>query len=626
MRRYVIALGLLVAAGSATALLLTSSPPELEEVVVELLPSVSPGLSAAITETAPKNTGLSATATELSVPVVGLSAGISELRPIQTGLAAVVVELFISPNQPPECDVGGPFEKQCVGTTTTVQLDGSASSDPDDDPLALAWLTDCPGGFFDDPASPTPVLTVNTSPGCSVVCAVELTVTDDDDESDTCDTTVTITDTSTPTVTCPADATGLDCPADTSVAANGSASGSDTCGSVTISSSDVSVPGCGFTETITRTWTATDNCNNSDSCDQTIATVDTTDPVVTVDTTPIVVTDSDCSGEEAVTLPSAMASDDCDGTLAVVNDAPIVFPAGQTTTVTYSATDDCGNTGTATVDVTVLFGADIWVVASKHTVGSGSNPGSTKEPLVGIEICAYDKADGSCARVTCGGISHQHYECIATTCAPTNCCTTDANGECNLNLPPGDYVVISDDATKTTLPDPLGVSASDLVCGEHKQKHLQQIVKADGKTVPGKTTRRTGSELLIIEPEYVVWDGTEQLYPFVFETVGDWTVTASVAPPEGFVSNFDSLSTSIETTIESVQFTITEVGSDLVPTGTTFDVTHKGRREIIHSQIGIFLTPDYARSRGFDVAQLRGRGLIRERPVNQGQGDEHRPR
>ena len=325
-------------------------------------------------------------------------------------------------------------------------------------------------------------------------------------------------------------------------------------------------------------------------------------------------------------LPTATATDACDASPTVTNDAPATFPAGQTT-VTFTATDDCGNSSSASVDVTVLYGADIFVTAAKHTVGSGSTPGSTREPLVGIEICAYDKADGSCARVTCGGISHQHYQCIVDNCDPVNCCTTDANGECTINLPPGDYVVISDDATKTVLPDPLGVSASDLVCGEVKQKYLQQIIKvqSDGlvKKTPGKTTRRTGSELLIIEPEYVIWDGTEQPYPFVFETIGDWSVTASVAPPEGFVSDYDSLSAEVYNEIEAVQFIITEVGSDLVPTGTTFDVTHQGRREIIHSQVDIFLTAEYARSRGFNVAELRAAGLIKELP-DQSRADEHR--
>ncbi|MHC4622807.1 MAG: hypothetical protein ACYS4W_02780, partial [Planctomycetota bacterium] len=179
--------------------------------------------------------------------------------------------------------------------------------------------------------------------------------------------------------------------------------------------------------------------------------------------------------------------------------------------------------------------ADILVRAAKHTIGSGANPGSTKEPLVGITVCAYDKSDTSCARTVCGGISHQHYQCILDNCTPVNCAVTDENGEATINLPAGDYVIISDDATKTVLPDPLGVSASNLACGELKQKYLQQIVKADGKKVPARTTRRTGSELLIIEPEFVVWDDTQQLYPFVFESVGDWGVTVAVTPPEGFV-------------------------------------------------------------------------------------------
>jgi len=42
---------------------------------------------------------------------------------------------------------------------------------------------------------------------------------------------------------------------------------------------------------------------------------------------------------------------------------------------------------------------------------------------------------------------------------------------------------------------------------------------------------------LIIEPEYVEWDGAQELYPFIFESVGNWTVTTSVTPPEGFVAD-----------------------------------------------------------------------------------------
>lgn len=686
-------------------------------------------------------------------------------------------------NQPPVCNAGGPYSAGCAGATTSVALNGSASSDPDGDVLSYAWTSNCPAASFGNVASGTPSLSLATSPGCNVACNVSLTVSDGKGgtstcgaavtisdsigpvfsgvpnaataecnalpptpgvtandacsgstavtssesiatgscpgtfvltrtwsatdgcgnststsqdvsvmdtidpilvgvpadvsaecdavpvpatvtSSDTCDTNVPVTfaetqtsgscpdeytltrswtavddclndvtalqyvsvdDTVKPVLVCPAGAT-LECPADTSIAANGSASATDNCATPLVSSSDAVAAGCGTTQTITRTWSASDDCGNSSSCDQTISVVDTTEPAVSVDTTPIHVVDTDCSGGEAVALPSGTANDACDGAVAVTNDAPATFPAGGPTTVTYSASDDCGNSSTDSLDVTVDYGANIAISANKHTVGGGTYPGSTKTPLVGIIVCAYSKADGSCSRTVCGGISHQHYACIVASCVATNCCTTDSTGACTINLPPGDYIVASDDATKTTLPDPLGVSASDLLCGEVKQKHLQQIVKANGKVVPGKTTVRTGSQLLIIEPEFVLWDNTEQLYPFVFDSLGDWGVTATVAPPDGFVADHDALAAQVASTIAAVQFTITEVGSDLVPTETTFEVTHKGKRELIRSQVGIFLTSEYARGRGFNIAQLQASGLIKERPDNQGQGNERKPR
>ena len=38
----------------------------------------------------------------------------------------------------------------------------------------------------------------------------------------------------------------------------------------------------------------------------------------------------------------------------------------------------------------------------------------------------------------------------------------------------------------------------------------------------------------------------------------------------------------------------TEVGSDLVPTETTFEVSHNGQSRIVHGHVGIMLTPAYA--------------------------------
>src|SRR4029077_14933129 len=84
-----------------------------------------------------------------------------------------------------------------------------------------------------------------------------------------------------PSLTVPSDKT-IECTGDTTPATQGSATGSDTCGAVTISHIDAFAPGCGNTGVITRTWTVTDACNNATSGAQKITVVDTTKPSLTV--------------------------------------------------------------------------------------------------------------------------------------------------------------------------------------------------------------------------------------------------------------------------------------------------------------------------------------------------------
>lgn len=351
----------------------------------------------------------------------------------------------------------------------------------------------------------------------------------------------------------------------------------------------------------TASLVVTDEHGASAACGPTPVTVsDTLPPAVVVDTTPIVVTDTDCSGAEVVALPIATASDVCDAAPLLTHNAPAAFPAGRTTTVTYTATDDCSNSSAASLNIKVKYGAAIAIQADRHAVGSGSHPGSTKTPLAGIHVCAYDKSSGSCAVATCGGISHQHYECIATQCAPVSCCDTDSTGACTIDAPPGDWIVISRDATKTTLPDPLGVSASDLVCGQRMQKYLQQIVNAKSEKLAAKYSVRTGSQLLIVEPEQIVWDEPQELYPFALDAIGDWVETTTVEPPEGFVRDYDYLSEEAVNEIEALQFTLTDVGTDWVAMTTRHVVRHNGRTEVVLNEIGTMLEERFARAKGLD--------------------------
>lgn len=422
--------------------------------------------------------------------------------------------------------------------------------------------------------------------------------------------TVSVDDTTAPVITCPADQLSLECDANTSVAATGSATATDNCGSASISSSDVTSPGCGSTVSITRTFTSVDDCDNESTCDQLIATNDTTAPTIALSTNAVSVVDADCSGDESVALPTATTSDDC-GSVTVTNDAPATFPAGESTEVTFTATDECGNQSGDSVDVDVDYGSTIIVKALRLIVGLGRHPSLSKEPIVDTEVCAYDRSNGSCADTMCPQVFGK-FQCIVDNCEPVSCATTDDNGIASLDVPPGKYFVIAEDLSQILLPDPLGHVVGQVDCGETKVAHLRQIVRGDNRRFACIISRLTGSELLIVEPEEMVWDGTVQDYPFVFESIGDWDVTVTVEPPDGFVADEESITEEVDNADEAVQFTITEIGSDLVPTKTTFDVMHNGRRRVVKSSVDIKMTEKYARSRGFDPVELRKRGLIKE--------------
>jgi len=86
-------------------------------------------------------------------------------------------------------------------------------------------------------------------------------------------------------------------------------------------------------------------------------------PVITV---PANVYTSTSTSQASVNIGIASATDNVDGMVAVINNAPATFPIG-VTTVTYTSTDLAGNTATATQNVYVSYSS---------TVGGGTGDGS----------------------------------------------------------------------------------------------------------------------------------------------------------------------------------------------------------------------------------------------------------
>jgi len=100
------------------------------------------------------------------------------------------------------------------------------------------------------------------------------------------------------------------------------------------------------------TFTATDASGNEATAATSVTVVDTTPPAFTYVPPPITVEQIGPSGT-AVEVPSPTVTDICDAAPEVTDDAPPVFPPGSTT-VTFTATDDSGNTAAATTVVTVI--------------------------------------------------------------------------------------------------------------------------------------------------------------------------------------------------------------------------------------------------------------------------------
>ncbi|WP_425075577.1 gliding motility-associated C-terminal domain-containing protein [Psychroserpens sp. S379A] len=193
------------------------------------------------------------------------------------------------------------------------------------------------------------------------------TATDECGNTTSEDQIITVEDNTPPTLTLPSNAT-VECTQSTDPSVTGSATASDSCGTATVTFTDTSVAGCGNTETITRTWTATDACGNSISDTQTITVEDNIAPnlsACTIENTVLECTDTnneslaDAWNATNIAALEACATDTCDTdfTGQVTSDYDFnnlnitCGPCG-TLNVTYTITDDCGNTSSLTATLT----------------------------------------------------------------------------------------------------------------------------------------------------------------------------------------------------------------------------------------------------------------------------------
>ena len=284
----------------------------------------------------------------------------------------------------PTANAGSDITAECEGATTTVQLDGTGSSDPEGALLTYTW--EATGIVFDNANSsqPTGEFPFGTTTVTLTVSDGTYTRTDEVD--------VIVEDTTGPTITCPDDIT-VECmdhcgtPADDPqlTAFFAGVSATDACGGADITDD---APTCFAEGQTTVTFTAEDDHGNTTTCEAVVTVEDTTPPEITVEldrdalwppnhklttvcATTVTVTDV-CDDAPTFVLQEIncdeAADDIADGdTEEDVANAAYETPDlcfdlrserrgdgdGRTYEIVYRAEDGAGNSATATVYVTV---------------------------------------------------------------------------------------------------------------------------------------------------------------------------------------------------------------------------------------------------------------------------------
>ncbi len=204
---------------------------------------------------------------------------------------------------------------------------------------------------------------------------ITLTVTDEAGNSATCMSTVTVVDNIAPSITGVPSNVTVDCdniPAAPGINVIGGVNATDNCDVPVITPSEVSTQtgnenNCGnYNYTITRSWSASDDSGNTTTLSQVITVEDTdapTNPSFNAEAPSGTISTDPTSCTASVSL-ALLDLDDCApySALTITNDSPHAFTNGANAsgdypvgahTVTFTATDPCGNSDSWQVSFTV---------------------------------------------------------------------------------------------------------------------------------------------------------------------------------------------------------------------------------------------------------------------------------
>jgi hypothetical protein len=274
-------------------------------------------------------------------------------------------------------DASGNFSTQTQNVVLTDPIAPTASNPADssyecigDAIIDVAVVTDeadnCSGSI-----TVTHVSDVVTGNGCQDTITRTYNVADESGNNIDVVQMIFIEDVTAPTASNPLDLT-VQCIGEVPAPATGWVSDeADNCATPTVAFvSDVS-DGLSCPETITRTFSVTDDCGNSIDVIQLVIVMDVDAPVSDIAALP------ELTSLCGVTPVTATATDNCDGTVDAVSDVTFPITALGTTTITWTYTDACGNASTQTQDVTIsAIDVSVVMASDNITFVANNNPGS----------------------------------------------------------------------------------------------------------------------------------------------------------------------------------------------------------------------------------------------------------
>lgn len=421
----------------------------------------------------------------------------------------------------------------CGSSTDNLNTSGGSATLPDY--IASSTISDNCSANGDMTITQTPSAGTSLTAG---TYSVEISATDECGNTNSCTVSVTVTNNEVITITnTPGDVT-IACDESTHPSNTGSYTATTSCGAggLVINYTDAVTAGsCANASVIERTWSATDNCGNSETHVQIITIQDNTAPVVACGQS----TDQISTGSGSAAVPNyisgASFSDNCsaNGDLIISqNPAAGTSLTPGTHTIEVLAEDECGNVGNCQVTLTIINTAGITITLQPNDVtvdcDESTDPSNTGAVIAqtacstgGLTITHSDVSDGQ----TCP-------ETITRTWTVTDNC---GNNETYVQL------VLVDDLTAPTA-DALSTiqveCASDVpapdvnvVTGESDNCTVNPTVTYDGDVSDGQTCPET------ITRSYIVGDdcGNETIITQTI-VINDLTAPTAAAPADIQVS------------------------------------------------------------------------------------------